>query len=121
MWKLAVVLISLLIVSAPAEARNIGELRQECLKAIVATDERDFKLDDAMSIGFCFGYMNGVSDTLVLLELTQRAKICLPERRTNVQLARVFVAWADKHPESHHKHPSIGVLEAMVEAFPCKD
>jgi len=43
----------------------------------------------------------------------------LSNQVTNGQLVKVFVKWANDHPERHHEEWSVGLHEAWSEAFPC--
>jgi hypothetical protein len=65
--------------------------------------------------GFCLGYMKGVMDSL---SVSPAKSICLPDVTTG-QLARVYMKWADANPERLHESMYLGVLESLVQAFPC--
>ena len=44
---------------------------------------------------------------------------CKPPEVTMGQLVKVFVKWANDHPERHHERWLVGLYEAWGEAFPC--
>ena len=44
---------------------------------------------------------------------------CMPNGVTAGQLLRVWIKWANEHPEDLHFEASSLVLNAYIEAFPC--
>ena len=71
----------------------------------------------------CISYINGFVDGRFVSLLEARAKpteICLPDHVSRLQTIRVFIKYANDHPEHLHK-PDYAVLYlAFANAFPCK-
>jgi hypothetical protein len=45
--------------------------------------------------------------------------ICVPEKVTLAQLARVMVKHLEANPDTLHLHRVMGIEEALVRAYPC--
>lgn len=45
---------------------------------------------------------------------------CLPRGVSYEQMVKVFLKWAEEHPEKLHMRAADAVLAALVRAFPCK-
>ena len=74
----------------------------------------------SLQVGSCQGYIKGLRAGVAMVKLSRpSASICIPESATNGQLARVFLAWTDKHPEALHKPMLTSVIAAWASAFPC--
>ncbi len=83
---------------------------------------------DGYYIGTCLGTVASVINTYELLkyELEYEGKkkfpltqICLPEGWSNDQGVRVFIKWANEHPEKLHIPAIAGILFSHLEAYPC--
>ena len=84
----------------------------------------------------CYGYLMGVADTMFLTEnmlnsfgriLGPNAKqpltlICFPTSSSlkSAQLRRVWMKWAEDHPEDLHRNAAALTLVAFEQAWPCK-
>ena len=64
----------------------------------------------------CLGYFDGFGGFGNALD---HKFFCLPRDATLGQLALVFVAWADRHPEKLHEVAAICAAAALIDAFPC--
>jgi hypothetical protein len=85
--------------------------------------------------GLCLGYLLGTADQLEVNDSVARgfrgkatsdAEIYLLGARmcgsyTSDALAQAFVNWAEKHPRERAEDMAVGVLKALVEAFPCRE
>lgn len=78
--------------------------------------------------GYCLGYIAGVADTLARVKNLeagrksgQLVRACLPAEMTNEEAARLFVKFAENHPEELHMDGSFVVWAALVEAHPCTE
>ncbi|CRM39151.1 hypothetical protein BK634_03320 [Pseudomonas chlororaphis] len=72
--------------------------------------------------GVCAGFVNGVTDTLVLARIAspETIAICIPrEGFTMGQAARVLLKYLDDHPETLHENASMLALQAYRAAYPC--
>jgi hypothetical protein len=72
----------------------------------------------------CWGYLNAFQQLSVIRFRNESDKVsitgaCLPEEGTLTQLIRVFVSYAEKHPEELHKQAGLVALDAIQAAFPC--
>ena len=69
----------------------------------------------------CFGYLAAVADTADTLAGWEgfEPSICVPLGVTGGQLIKVWVKYANEHPEELHLSASSLVLSAYAEAFPC--
>ena len=80
------------------------------------------EVDRIMGKMQCAGYLDGVLDThRVLTFRSPRSRVfCIPKRGISIdQAIRVFVGWANNHPEELHNTARVSVLRALKEAFPC--
>jgi hypothetical protein len=73
--------------------------------------------------GFCSMYLHGVQDTYGMFNAWKqldREYFCIPDGVTFEQLRKVFIKYANEHPDNLHWAASIMVLGAFNEAFPCE-
>lgn len=115
----------LILVPAPAwaSARPVtAELAAECRIAIRAFDTNArLSEDDTVQAAGCLAYITGVADVLKLPVYQDMAPtLCAPDNANALQFARVFVRWADTHPELVHIDRLAGTIRALTEAFPCQ-
>jgi hypothetical protein len=85
----------------------------------VALDIRPVTGDMAL----CVGYFAGVLDTLHLAEvvLPGSTKMCLPEEGlSRDQAVKIFLKWAQEHPESLHEPAVYQVSYSLLQSFPCR-
>lgn len=116
-WLLAIAL------SSPATAQDasgsIGELMVEC-RGMVESVEAQVPPRNKVGAGVCSGYLYGIADATRVATERGLGSICVPDSASIAQLGRVFLKWAETHPESQHMPRSFGVLNAYIGAFPCK-
>ncbi|HET9942600.1 MAG TPA: Rap1a/Tai family immunity protein [Terriglobia bacterium] len=67
----------------------------------------------------CVGYISGFLDGL-LSERVNAKVICVPEKVTLGQLARVMVKHLEENPNTLHLHRVMGIEEALFRAYPCR-
>ena len=72
----------------------------------------------------CASYLSGILDAHAVLSGIKGGlpapAFCLPAAGiSNEQTMRVFIKWADNHPEWLHDSARISVFGALKEAFPC--
>jgi len=53
-------------------------------------------------------------------EANKMAFFCIPPKMINKAYAQVFIDYMQKHPEEMNKDACSSVLNAFVQAFPCK-
>lgn len=118
---------SVVLVSAILLTLNIGAtektLLQQCRTAVAFSDSGGTAPKTATALTdttYCLGYVSAIMDTYIWLR-TNGAAPCLPESSTPDQAVRVFVRYADNHPEQIHHPPVILVTRALQAAFPCTE
>lgn len=73
--------------------------------------------EDFFGAGLCGGFVLAVSQAN---EAMAEKAFCAPDGVSIDQRGRIFVAWADKHPEALHVPAYWGFVAAMKGAFPCQ-
>ena len=71
----------------------------------------------------CRAYLGGIVDnhnTLNKWKLLTTKLFCTPLEVTAIQLAKVFVKYANDNPQDLHLSASSVVINAFVKAFPCE-
>ena len=111
--KLGIIAAAVLAVflTSPAQASKGGnELHKAC-----QADRPDPEAA-AFERGFCMGYISGVTEAL------GPPFFCPPEGAvTRNQYRDIVKNYLNQHPERRHKHSTVVILEALSEAFPCKE
>ena len=98
-----------------------NRLLEQCTNAVNYADGA--RKIDYEKLGFCLGFMQGLTNMNQLYEVSLDRKnvlFCTPREVTNGQLARVVVKYLKEHPEDLHLHEATLAIAAFVEAFPCK-
>jgi hypothetical protein len=77
---------------------------------------------DAMNVGLCFGFINGIldSDRLYSAVTKETPRYCVPDSVSASQAAKVVVKYGDNHPAELYLPAAAIVTSAMKEAFPCR-
>jgi len=99
------------------------------LNTCQSVEKAELSDSDAISLQFCYGYIQGVIDDddiwqgLMSSDKNQKhshGKICLPnEGIFYTQLARIVVKYLKEHPEQLHWTGSVLVHNALLAAFRC--
>lgn len=95
---------------------TVGELHQECLSKNQAVRNS------------CVAFITGVMEAMVIYgqevvlapEFRDRYAICPEGLISNQEGYKIFVAWAEKHPEASDQHQGNGVINAIRERWPCR-
>ena len=102
-----------ILASADANALTGNELLADCAGASAGTT-------------YCLGYILGVHDGFTAgvafqaeHQHEEKQLYCLPGRIPAGQLEKIFLKWAEDHPERLHEDSVILLLNAWREAFPC--
>ena len=113
--------------SAPLLHRNekptVRSLVSDCRKyySFVTARPTSGTVRDAIDVGSCVGYLGGyVEMGEVQMIYASSRPYCYPDGTNYDQVAKLFIDWADKHPESLDEPRFIGLTLAMRDAFPCK-
>jgi hypothetical protein len=73
---------------------------------------------DAMEFGVCLGLLQAIWFTGSHLQPNMRH--CAPSNLSTEQVAKVFLRYADQHPERLNDGPEILAIEALRTAWPCR-
>lgn len=103
---------------AVAQEVTVGKLLNHC----TSTDGYYMMLCAGTLRGFVDGYGSvSAAAQMAGIDLTVSPWIsCPPEGTSLSQLQTVFMEWAQNNPARWHDYYSIGILEAMLTAFPCR-
>jgi hypothetical protein len=104
--------------SASSYAENVWtvkELHQECLSKNQAIRNS------------CVAFITGVMEAMVIYgqevvlapEFRDRYAICPEGMISSQEGYKIFVAWAEKNPETSGQHQGNGVISAIRERWPC--
>jgi Rap1a immunity proteins len=77
---------------------------------------------DSSDLYECMGYICGVVDAPTIASRRNESgafSACIPESVSKGQLVRIYLKYADNHPERLHLVAAIMVIEALEVAFPC--
>ena len=67
-------------------------------------------------VNYVAGFMDGYNSVAWALP---HQIFCTPDGANAMQLARVFLLWAEKNPAKGHEPASTGFISALTEAYPC--
>jgi TonB family protein len=73
---------------------------------------------------FCHFYLAGISDTHSTLkgwDLLPGKLYCKPKEVKTKQLRKIFIKFANEHPEVLHLNATGMAINAFIEAFPCEE
>ena len=118
------VVLLLLAVISKASADQEGEGAQYIERCRAAINFDGVTTPDtitAMHIGFCFGMLDGLRGAnFYLRKANAEIAFCEPEWFDNEDLAKAFVATADKSPQVRELRGALAALAALSNAFPCR-
>ena len=113
----------MILALSPGVAYASGnKLLSQCNAAIDFMDNQPAD-PDFLALGYCLGMMQGVTNTNAMYEvqLGKDALFCAPKSGlSNGQAARIVVKYLKDNPEELHRHSTVLVLSAFVEAYPCE-
>jgi Rap1a immunity proteins len=90
-----------------------NSLLPTCKHAI--TDPRPADFETGLCLGLAAAFLN------LQYDLKPPARFCPPEHATNGQVLEVVVAYMEAHPERLHKDIKTLFLDALTQAWPCKE
>lgn len=73
-----------------------------------------------MGRGFCYGYIASVADSQKAFMAKGTYHFCTPSEATLGQLSDVVKKYLGNHPQDRHHPATFLVIQALMEAFPCK-
>ena len=97
-----------------------NELLRKCVSAENAIEGRSSEVN-ASDMAFCLGFIQGVGNTLQLMNNSGGINLCIPNVgiRTT-QSVRIVTSYLRANPQKLHEHEVILVTLAHKEAFACK-
>jgi hypothetical protein len=99
----------------PASSYHSANTNLPGCKNLLLEEEKILSREQNFRTGRCAGILLGISYFASSL-----ARICWPEGITNDQITRVVVSYIDRRPERWHEDFRDLALEAMRDAWPCK-
>jgi hypothetical protein len=129
----AVIVVLLLVRSANAEV-SLGEMMRKCLQlesfwALKSTQDTTGSIpNDGSSV--CSGYLlafRGLQGAVVGTDCVssqscrRTLQFCILEQAPDTQILSAFIAYAGNHVAQWQEGAALHYLNAMHEAFPCKD
>jgi hypothetical protein len=79
-------------------------------------------IQNTFMTGFCHGYISGILsfNSVVRSNIGDKAIFCVPDQGISVEQGmKVFLKYAEDHPEWLHENSRIHVAAALRLAFPC--
>jgi hypothetical protein len=74
-----------------------------------------------LDTGICWGAFNVLwSGIYLVLGDKRMLPVCPPVGLQEVQLIKIFLKYADEHPEQLHQEFTLVALNSLTHAFPCK-
>jgi hypothetical protein len=97
------------------------------MAATLRSGQGTVSVEDSNDAYHCIGIVQGVSETLddwtaidTKLQHLETKHACTPAGVTLEQEIKIFLLYADQHPDQLHEAGSSLLIRALVEAFPCK-
>ncbi len=128
--KKLVILVSLLAVmtavSAMAVQRSGNDILVDCSNLTKTESTESLSKEKILGVGYCIGLIDGlvtfnyVYDTVLQLEGQNDAiQMCLPERISTRQMAKVIVTYLEANPGRLQESGQALAAQALVTAYPC--
>lgn len=122
--------VGLIVILCPHLARaqedKTEELVRQCEPVLVAEaavlreDRREVFAENQYDIGYCTGFFAAILDANFISQLTLGESLfCLPNGISISQMVKIYVRFADDHPETLHDRIPITIAVALGQAFPC--
>jgi hypothetical protein len=121
-----VLLLGLLFVWLPtAHSQTAEEMVSKCRPLAEArVSDEQIQVPHTFDAGICWGAF-ATFQTMITIVADESKPIvpifhvCAPEDSTRSQLIKIFMNYADRHPEQYNKDYFFVALAASKEAFPC--
>lgn len=123
--KYILVAVGLMSFCANTYAADGNDLLSDCFAVEEFMDSGDIPAGKDVSIGICFGIIEGIKSMTMLAEmegLSTVLNVCFPGASiTNGQAVRIVQSYLRKNPKDLHVDRSLLVLRAYRDAYPCPD
>jgi hypothetical protein len=100
-----------------------NKLLENCQQAVRAIDKTTNPSDEALFVGRCFGMVEGVRNTMVILNsaLPDKIKVCFPKNGIdNGQAVRIVDKFLRDNPAMLDQPDTFLIMVAFKQAYPCK-
>lgn len=104
--------------SSLEDFQTVGALASQCRAAELFMRGKPVPKDQGDDLVLCFGYIAGEGEAVAAAG--DFLPYCRPQGALVGQRALIFLAWADRHPETHHLARIYGLQAALAETFPCQ-
>lgn len=102
--------------AAGDEARHTAGVIEGC--RLVAQGKVGHSRLQGMQWGVCLGALQSLR--IVSSYLQPHMRSCVPGDASTEQIAKVFLNYADQHPERHNDGVEVLAIEAFKAGWPCK-
>ncbi len=129
-WKaaragaVAAVLIALATTTHAEQNTDVDDFRAETVQGLydICMLDPNHPLADR-AIGFCLGYVAGTAHYHRAISAGPDIEpvVCAAGEISRLELAKVFVLWAEKNPQYAEALPVEGVVRAAAEKWPCEE
>lgn len=113
-----------LLAISSAQAQTAGELLHACelFERGMHREGSTIFVPPGISPQLCWGFMTAVMQYATLADHDGKTLLgaCPPPDTTTSQIVRVFVSYAQAHPQKLSLRAAAVAYNAMKEAFPCK-
>lgn len=112
----------LTLVTGPASGYTAGEMLSKCSSFRDAREVNGAVRLVDIEAGVCFGAFLTIWETTSVVnnEKLPMLYICAPRGTTVVQFIRIFVQYAEVHPEEQHEPSFLIAADSLIRAFPCE-
>lgn len=117
---LRVLALGLMLFTSPALAQNQPvEIGDRTLDLVMSCRAQSGNIEARLTQ--CAAYLNGIVDANVMMSQIEGYEpvFCPPSDISGLQAIKIFVKWADEHPEQLHEHQRLGAIRSLLAAFPC--
>ncbi len=103
-------------------APQTGAAQNQAINLLRQCEGREPASAPELGLLACASYLAGFIDMHSIAEAYGASTgFCMPRQGIqNEQAVRVYVKWANDHPEKLHESARLSVLWAMSDAFPCE-
>lgn len=114
---LRVIIFFMSLVPIPAFADG-KDLLAQCVAAerFMESDSKD----DALKVGLCIGLVQGVNNTMQIMNSGSKVKVCFPKGGiTNAQAIDIVLTYLRTNPSKLHQNEVLLAMSAFGSKFPC--
>lgn len=121
-YSTIILLIGLLFIPQPAIADG-NKLLKSCTAGLrVINKDKGLSSTELVDATYCAGLVQGITDTNRINRMSGSSPLfCIPgDVIDKGQATRIVVNYLRAHPEKMKMHESNLVIDALMEAFPCR-